>query len=221
MLTLRARRLVVTTGITDELPEVAGLDARFGRDVIHCPYCHGWEVRDLPIAVIGVNTFATHQALLFSQWSPDVTLVVHDPSAAPGPDDRERLAARGVRVVEGGPIESVRVDGDALTGLRLVSGNVVDARAAAVMPTAVARAGFVADLGLELAPVPMGAGTRIEVDAAQGTSVAGVWAAGNVTDPSQQVVAAAAGGVVAGARANFDLLEEDTAALVAEARAGA
>ncbi|MFD0662507.1 hypothetical protein [Thermocatellispora tengchongensis] len=50
---VRARRLLVTTGLVDELPDVPGLAERWGREVLHCPYCHGWEVRDQPIGVLG------------------------------------------------------------------------------------------------------------------------------------------------------------------------
>ncbi len=72
-----ARRLLVTTGLVDELPDVAGVRERWGRDVLHCPYCHGWEVRDRPLGVLGTSSRAVHQALLFRQWTDDLTLFVH------------------------------------------------------------------------------------------------------------------------------------------------
>jgi thioredoxin reductase len=75
-----ARRLLVATGVVDELPDIPGLRQRWGRDVLHCPYCHGWEVRDRPIGVRGTGPFAVHQALLFRQWSPEVTLFLHTAS---------------------------------------------------------------------------------------------------------------------------------------------
>ncbi|WP_035699690.1 NAD(P)/FAD-dependent oxidoreductase, partial [Glycomyces tenuis] len=94
-----ADRLLVTTGLVDELPPVPGLAERFGRDALHCPYCHGWEVRGEPIAVLATGPMAVHQALLWRQWSETVTVLRH--TAAPfGAEDAERLAARGIAVVD-------------------------------------------------------------------------------------------------------------------------
>jgi hypothetical protein len=95
-----ARRLLVTTELVDELPNVPGVRERWGRDVLHCPYCHGWEVRDQPIGVLASNSWAAHQALLFRQWTADLTLFLH---TAPQPTDAEaeQLAARSITVVEG------------------------------------------------------------------------------------------------------------------------
>src|SRR3954454_7190346 len=94
---LSARRLLVTTGLRDELPDVPGLTERWGRDVLHCPYCHGHEVRDRPIGILGTGPFAVHQALLWRQWSDDVVLFRHT-APAPTDDEREQLAARGIAV---------------------------------------------------------------------------------------------------------------------------
>ncbi|HEY6740389.1 MAG TPA: NAD(P)/FAD-dependent oxidoreductase, partial [Actinopolymorphaceae bacterium] len=119
----RARRLLVATGVVDILPKVPGLRARWGRDVLHCPYCHGWEVRDQAIGVLATGPTSVHQALLFRQWSTDVTLITH---LAPTPtgDDAEQLAARGIRVVEG-EVESLDIVDDRLAGVHLHDGTVV------------------------------------------------------------------------------------------------
>ena len=97
---VHARRLLVTTGLVDELPDVPGLSRGWGDDVLHCPYCHGWEVRDQAIGVLGTSAFSVHQALLFRQWTSDLVFFVHD---GPGPtaEEREQLAARGIGIVEG------------------------------------------------------------------------------------------------------------------------
>ena len=94
------RRLLVTTGLVDELPEIGGLRERWGRDVIHCPYCHGWEVRDQRIVVISSGPMGVHQAQLFRQWSPHVTLCVHG-GPSPTPQQREEFISRSIAVVEG------------------------------------------------------------------------------------------------------------------------
>ena len=106
-----------------ELPDVPGVRERWGRDVIHCPYCHGHEVRDQRVGVLATGPMAVHQTLLFTQWTPDVTLLSHT-AAEPTDDQRDQLAARGVRVVEG-PVAGLGVDGDRLTGAVLASGEVV------------------------------------------------------------------------------------------------
>ncbi|MDF5755942.1 NAD(P)/FAD-dependent oxidoreductase [Spongiactinospora sp. TRM90649] len=213
---LRARRLLVATGVTDDLPEIPGLRARWGRDVLHCPYCHGWEVRDQAIGVLSSGPFSMHQALLFRQWSADVTFFAH--TAPPSPEDAERLAARGVRVVEG-EVASLEVEDDRLTGVRLVDGAVVARRVLVAAPRLVARAGFLADIGLRPAEHPGGAGEYIPVDATGRTGVPGVWAAGNITDPSAQVGASASAGAFAAAQINADLVAEETAQAVAAWRA--
>lgn len=74
---LRARRIVLTTGVTDELPEIPGVRERWGRDLLHCPYCHGWEVRDQPLGVLGTLPGSVQHALLVRQWSDDVVLFAH------------------------------------------------------------------------------------------------------------------------------------------------
>jgi thioredoxin reductase len=105
--TVRARRLLVTTGITDELPDIPGLTARWGRDVLHCPYCHGWEVRDQPIGVLATSPMSTHQALLFRQWTDKLTLLLHT-GPRPTREEAEQFAARDIAVVAG----EVRRSGD-------------------------------------------------------------------------------------------------------------
>src|SRR5262249_21338110 len=135
-----ARRLLVTTGLVDELPDIPGLAARWGRDVVHCPYCHGWEVRDQIIGVLASGPMAVHQALLFGQLSPDVTMFQHT-APAPETDQRKQLAARGIRLVEGA-VSALEVTDDRLTGVRLRTGELIPCQALAVQPRFTARAGL-------------------------------------------------------------------------------
>ncbi|ETK37530.1 NAD(P)/FAD-dependent oxidoreductase [Microbispora sp. ATCC PTA-5024] len=219
---VRARRLLVATGLTDELPDVPGLAGRWGREVLHCPYCHGWEVRDLPIGVLGTGPWAVHQALLWRQWSADLTLFLH---TAPALDDdqAERLAARGVTVVEG-RVAGLEVTDDRLTGVRLADGRTVPRRALAVTSRLTARAAILETLGLKPVEHEMAGhviGTHIAAGPTGATEIPGVWVAGNVTGLLDQVVAAAAAGVRAGAAVNADLIEEETAQAVAARRARA
>jgi len=137
-----ARRLLVTTGLIDELPEVSGLRERWGRDVLHCPYCHGWEVRDQAVGVLGTGPRAVHQALLFRQLTSDLVLFTH---TAPqlSEEQAEQLAAREIRVFTG-IVDSLEIVDDVLTGVRLRDGTLVARQALAVMPRSVARSGAMA-----------------------------------------------------------------------------
>ncbi|MFK4182460.1 NAD(P)/FAD-dependent oxidoreductase [Streptomyces sparsogenes] len=213
----RARRLLVTTGLVDELPEVPGLRERWGRDVLHCPYCHGWEVRDAPIGVLGGGPLSVHQALLFRQWSPRVTLFLHT-GADLAEEEWERLAARGIAVVDG-EVTGLAVEDDRLAGVRLASGRRVPVEALAVAPRMVARSEVLSGLGLRAVEHPRGVGTYVASDAGGLTEVAGVWVAGNVTDLMAGVPVAQAAGVQAAMAINADLVEADTDAAVARRRA--
>ena len=113
---LSARRILVATGLRDELPDIPGVRERWGRDLLHCPYCHGYEVRDQPLGVLGGTPDAVQHALLVRQWSPDVTLFPH--TYALTPEQREQLTARGIRIVEG-TVARLVVDNDQLQGVEL------------------------------------------------------------------------------------------------------
>ncbi|MGW7574107.1 NAD(P)/FAD-dependent oxidoreductase [Streptomyces sp. NPDC054765] len=207
---VRARRVLVTTGLVDVLPDVPGLAERWGRDVLHCVYCHGWEVRDKVIGVLG----NFHQALLFRQMSKDVTLFLHT-GMEPADEQWEQLAALGVGVVDG-EVTGLEVDGqDQLAGVRLASGRVVPVQELVVTPRFVARAGFLDGLGVTMQEHPMGLGEQLQVDASGSTGVRGLWAAGNVSDALAGVPAAAAAGVTAAAAIHMDLLRADAEAAAA------
>ncbi|NSC21045.1 NAD(P)/FAD-dependent oxidoreductase [Streptomyces albus subsp. chlorinus] len=212
--TVRARRLLVTTGLVDELPDVPGLRERWGKDVVHCPYCHGWEVRDQAIGVLATGPMSVHQALLFRQLSDDVILFPHT-LPAPAGEEAEKLAARGIRVV-GGKVEGLEIAEDRLAGLRLSDGTVVRRDALAVASRLVARGALLAQLGLETAEHPLG--TYVPSDAGGRTEVPGVWVAGNVTDLAAQVGTAAAAGATAAGQINAELMEEDTGLALAALR---
>jgi thioredoxin reductase len=211
---LRARRVILAAGLRDELPSIPGLRERWGRDVVHCPYCHGHEVRDTAIAVLASGPMAAH-ALLVRQWSDDVTLFL-DGGPAPEPRDAERLAARGIAVVPE-PIAAVEVQDDAIVGLRLEDGRVVPRRTVFAVGRMVARADVAEQLGLRVADHPSGMGREVEADGFGQTGIPGVWAAGNVRDVAATVVSALDQGVRAAAHANHDLVQEDAERALAAA----
>jgi thioredoxin reductase len=197
----------VTIGLVDELPDVPGLRERWGREVVHCPYCHGWEARDKAIGVLGTGPMSFHQALLFSQLSKDVMLFSF--AMPPLTDEQwEQLTARGIGVVDG---EVTRI-GD--SGVELADGTVVPREVIAVAPRAALRAEFLAGIGLLPSAHPSGMGVHLPADPTGRSAVPGVWLAGNVADPSAQVGTSAAAGAMAGAQINFDLVDADTRAAV-------
>jgi thioredoxin reductase len=196
--------------VRDVLPDVPGLAARWGIDVLHCPYCHGWEVRDQRIGILSTAPAAVHQALLFQQLSPHVTLLRHT-GPAPDAEQRALLEALGVAIVEG-QVEQVEADASGLTGVVLAGGGRLALDAVVVAPRVEARAELLEPLGLKPVEVMLGehpVGTRIEADRTGATAVPGVWVAGNLTDPMAQVMGAAAAGLMAGAAINVDLVLDD------------
>ncbi|MFE6197493.1 NAD(P)/FAD-dependent oxidoreductase [Streptomyces sp. NPDC057838] len=210
--TVRARRLVVATGLKDELPAVPGVAERFGRDVLHCPFCHGWEVRDQPFGVLATSPASVHQALMVSQWSKDVRLFLHTVDEAELSDeDLRRLAAARVDVVPGEVAELV-VEDDRLTGVRLADGSAHTRSVLFAAPRPVPQTGLLERLGAELHETPFGA--YPVVDATGLTTVPGVWAAGNAIGFAEQVVHAASGGYRAASAIVGDLLMTDLDAAV-------
>jgi thioredoxin reductase len=198
---LTARQVLVTTGLRDELPDIPGVAERFGRDVLHCPYCHGYEVRDQPLGVVGGAADSVHHALLIRQWSPDLIYFPHTCPLAV--DERERLTARGIRVAEG-TVTRIVVTGDQVSGVELEDRSVVARAAVFVRPRFVPNDGLLRGLGCAVDENGLAV-----LDPAGRTSVPGVWAAGNAADPRAQVISAAAGGSAAAMAINADLVEQE------------
>lgn len=199
---LKARRILLATGVTDELPDIPGVRERWGRDLLHCPYCHGWEVRDQPLGVLGTLPGSVQHALLVRQWSDDVIFFVD--TYAVSPDELAQLAARGVQVVRGAVARLV-VEADRLTGVELADGQVFERAAVFVRPGNVPHAdGLLQALGCGVNEAGFAT-----VDSTGRTSTVGVWAAGNVVDPRAQVITAAGAGSAAAIAINADLVQAD------------
>lgn len=204
-----ARRLLVTTGVSDEIPDLPGLRERWGRDLLHCPYCHGWEVRDEPLGVLGTIPGSVQHALLVRQWSPDVTFFVHTYDLTD--TERQQLDARDIAIVEGAVARLV-VDQDRLTGVELVDGRVVELTAVFVRPAIHPHPdGLLAGLGAHVDDTGF-----VTTDGTGRTSIPGVWAAGNVADPRAQVITAAGAGSAAAIAINADLVQADVDLAVAD-----
>ena len=207
--TVTARRILMATGVGDELPDVPGVRQRWGKDLLHCPYCHGWEVRDQPLGVLGALPGSAQHALLVRQWSDDVAFFVHTYHLMPA--EQRQLEARRIRVVSG-EVARLVVEDDRLTGVELTDGRVVARTAVFVRPGNLPHDdGLLAGLGCE----PNEAGFPL-VDGTGSTSVPGVWAAGNVADPRAQVITSAGAGSAAAIAINADLVQEDAERAIAD-----
>jgi thioredoxin reductase len=198
---ISARRVLVATGLRDELPDIPGLRDRWARDVLHCPYCHGHEVRDRQLGIIGSSSDAVRYAQIVRQWSHDVAYF--DVAGTLTPAHRAELTARAIGIVEG-VIEELVLDQDQLRGVRMDDGCVVPRDALFVPPRFVPTDHLLVGVGCAV----NGDGW-VSVDATGRTSVGGVWAAGNVVDPRAQVITAAGAGSAAAIAINADLVDDD------------
>lgn len=199
---VNGRRILLATGVRDELPDLPGLRERWGRDLLHCPYCHGWEVRDQRLGVLGTRPDAVQHALLVRQWSDDVVFFAHTLDLDEA--ELERLQAGGVRIVHG-IVTRLAVQDDRLTGVQLEDGQVVARDAVFIRPVNVPHAdGLSAGLGCAIDSAGF-----VLVDPTGRTTASGVWAAGNVVDPRFQVITAAGAGSAAAIAINADLVQDD------------
>jgi len=196
----RARRIVLATGVADTLP-LASMAPRWGVSVLHCPYCHGYEVRDRPLAVVAALAGAAHQALLLPDWGPTTlfTQGVFEPTS----EEADQLAARGVRI-ERTPVTELLGEGASTRALRLADGREVAAEAVFTAPKTRMASPLAEQLGCEF--VEGMTGPHILVDATQQTNVPGVFAAGDAALAMHNATLASAGGVLAGVAAHRSLV---------------
>lgn len=190
---VNAGRLILATGVRDELPAVEGLQQRWGRSVFHCPYCHGYELDAGPIGIIASGAVAQHHAVMLPDWG-QATLFLNG-AYQPGDEDLAAFARRGTRI-EATPI--ARIEGLAdvvLTDGRRLAMNGLFAQPRTHLASPVAE-----QLGCALTPGPTGA--YIQVDAIQQTSVANVFACGDAARAAGNVAIAVAEGAMAGVAAH-------------------
>jgi thioredoxin reductase len=204
--TIRARRLLVATGLADDLPDIPGLREQWGRGVVVCPYCDGWEHRDDVIGVVATSPRSVDQAQLLRQWS-DRIVYFANATGEPAADEMDALVRRGIRF-ESGPVTGLRVDDDRVTGVE-VGGRVIAVGVVFTGPTPRPRDALLRSLGATTTEGPLGPWVDIDEDGR--TSVPGVWAVGNVVNARANVsVSLGLGSLVAGA-VNADLVADDIA----------
>lgn len=199
------RRLILATGVTDDLP-LPSMVERWGVSVLHCPYCHGYEVRDRPLAVIANHPAAAHQGLMLPDWGPTTyyTQGVFEPT----PEEAVQLAARGV-AIERTPVVELLGEGQATHALRLADGREVVAEAVFTAPKTRVTSPLAEQLGCAFAEGMTG--LHVQVDPMQQTTVANVFAAGDAAQPMHNATLASAAGVLAGVAAHRSLIMEEAA----------
>ncbi|WP_425861911.1 NAD(P)/FAD-dependent oxidoreductase [Arthrobacter sp. TWP1-1] len=203
---ISAGRILVASGLRDELPDILGLAERWARDVLHCPYCHGYEVRGRKLGVLGGSPDTVRYAQIVRQWAEDVVLFA--PAGFLTTLQRSELAARSIGIVEGS-VSRVIVEDDRLRGVEIDDGSIVLRDALFVPPRFVPNSELLARLGCELDE----AGWALKDDTGQ-TTVSGVWVAGNVANPRAQVITAAGEGSATAMAINADLVDQDVRSAV-------
>lgn len=203
---VQARRLVLATGVTDELP-LDSMAPRWGVSVLHCPYCHGYEVAGRRLAVIANAAAAVHQAMILPDWGPTTffTQGAFDPSA----EEAELLLRRGVEI-ERTPVVELLGEGSSVSALRLADGREIAFEAVFTAPKTRMASPLAEQLGCAFTEGMTG--PYIAVDAMQQTSVAGVFAAGDAATPMYNATVASAAGVMAGVAAHRSLVMEEAGA---------
>jgi thioredoxin reductase len=211
-----ARKIVLATGMEYRPPSLPGLAELWGGSVFHCPFCHGWEVQDQPLAVVARGQLAVHKALLLRNWSDDVVLLTDGPAELDA-GDRTRLAVAGVEVDECPVAELAARDGE-LEAVVFTDGSRLARRGLLVAGTLYQRSRLAEQLGTALAePTPV-AHDSLDVDAQWRTTVPGVFAAGDVSAQMPQVAGALAAGSQAAAAVVQSLLADDYGLAIPEWR---
>lgn len=213
---LQTRAVLVTTGLRDEVPDVPGVRERWGRDLLHCPYCHGYEIADEPIGILAGDPATTAESLahahIIRQWSDDVVFFAHGATLTAA--QREQLVARAIGIVDE-PVVGLAVEDDHLSGVVIDGGRIVPRTAVFVRPQFVPNDTLLVDLGCTVRDTGW-----VQVDGTGATSVPGVWAAGNATNPRAQVITAAGEGSAAAIAINNSLAGEDIPIAVSNFRLG-
>lgn len=193
--TERTRRVLLATGMQYRRPQLPGLAELWGRSVFHCPFCHGWEVRDQPLAVLGDGDRAVHQALLLRNWSDDIVVLTDGPAGFTA-DDRARLGAAGVSIDER-PVAELASDNGELTAVVFSNGERLHRRGLLVATTLHQRSSLADDLGAARGDTTPLAADPVDIDAFMRTTAVGVFAAGDVSAAMPQVASAIAAGSLA------------------------
>lgn len=198
---IEASVLVLALGVTDTLPSIPGLVERWGRTVLHCPYCHGYEIGGGPIGVLASSPLAAHQGSMLPDWGRTTMFV--EPGISFDEEQHAMLLARGV-VMEAERVVELIGEGERLEGVRLADGRVVEIHALFAQSKVSISSPLASQLGLELEEGPQGLHIKVQMGV---TSQPGVFAAGDAASPMHNATLASASGVMAGIAAHRALIE--------------
>lgn len=194
---IEGTRLILASGVTDELPGIPGVVERWGRSVFHCPYCHGYELNQGPLGVLAVGDVSMHQALLIPEWGP--TTFFTNGAIELDADQRQQLDARGVTIE---PERVIGIEGEA--DVRLADGRVIELAGLFVASRLRVTSPLAEQLGCEFDESPLGASVR--TNGMQETTVERVFACGDIARPAGNVTFAMADGAMAGAATHRSLM---------------
>ncbi|MEM9707348.1 MAG: NAD(P)/FAD-dependent oxidoreductase [Pseudomonadota bacterium] len=195
------RRIILAGGVRDHLPDIPGLAERWGVSVLHCPYCHGYELDEAPAGVLGASSLAFHQAMLVRDWGP-VTLFDQG-SLELTAEERDALRSRGVTLVESPIVELVGRD-KALEAVTVEDGRRIEISGLYVAPRTEIVGSIANELGCDFEDGPTG--RFIATDPQQATTIPGVFAAGDAAAAMSNATLSAAAGVRAGSAAHASLI---------------
>ncbi|PPC76464.1 thioredoxin reductase [Pokkaliibacter plantistimulans] len=195
------RKLILASGVRDELPDIAGLQPRWGRSVLHCPYCHGYEIGEGQLGILANHAMAPHQSLLVADWGP--VIYFSQGQFTPDEEQRQHMQARGIRI-ESSPVVAILGNGTEMDAVRLEDGREIAMKALFTAPRVHLNSGLIEQLGCRLLDGPLG--PCVDVDVWGRTSVEGVFAAGDIAIQRHNATLASASGVNAGVGAHQSLL---------------
>ncbi|MFC3032293.1 NAD(P)/FAD-dependent oxidoreductase [Pseudoalteromonas fenneropenaei] len=198
---IRCKKLILAMGIQDQLPDIADIERYWGKSVAHCPYCHGYELRDQALGVLASNEFSLHQAMMLPDWGP--TTLFTQGQFTPSDTELNALEQRGVRI-ETSPIVALKGDAQQLSAVILEDGRSLPLQGLFVAPKIVLPHPLIEMLALELETTPHG--DIVRVDALKESSLAGVFVAGDLSNPMQSATLAIASGAIAGVAAHRSLI---------------
>jgi thioredoxin reductase len=201
-----AKRVLLASGMDYRRPDLPGVEERWGRSVFHCPFCHGWEVRDEALGVLDPGPMGAMRALMLTMWSDDVTLYTDGPAAL-DPVDARRLAAAGIPVVEV-PVTALSGPGDQLESVELADGSARACGGLLIAVTLHQRSPLATQLGAEALPTGPIAADALVVDAMFATTVPGLFAAGDLGASMPSVANAVAAGSNAAAGVVHSLIAD-------------
>lgn len=195
---LKTKKIILAGGIRDLLPEIKGFDACWGISVLHCPFCHGYEVAGKPTFIYAAGEVAFHMCMLISNWTKQITLILYDASGLL-PEQKQIIIKNGIEVMEDN-IAALHHHKGMLVSLELKSGKTIKGTVMYARPAFEQNGSIASDLNCEV----LDSG-HLKCDEMQRSNAPGVFVAGDNSSPMRSVSQSVAAGTRAGAAVVFEL----------------